>query len=350
MFALNKQNYARYGLLYVHSLENIEETHPGCLELIQFKGLSVQGQNNYPCRTAIDQRGEQTINRDAKVSGGIKYFASASNSILKWTLNRAAQARNTEALYDLADVKRIDDIYKHNRPSVIIKSEKSIAKLHKVITEEYLNPFDPNMDASQLYNVSSGMPIEAEVSESILAVRKKGEKIYEEFVDERIRSTKTKIHEVIKRKKLILFRNIEKKVVLKVHSKHRLIEANRNVLGKLLALTAKSEKNIDFEQALKYPLHSLPLCIAFPDGARRTTPKSKFMEVILLCSNGPTYPKEVHLPEKTTTTYLVDLMALIRTMHGLFDTYHDLAMKLLICYQSGIVVLTLWQILIEIIL
>ena len=120
MFALNKQNYARYGSLYVNSLENLEETHPGCLELIKHKGISVQGQNKYPCRTAIDQRGEQTINRDAKVAGGIKYFASDSNSILKWTLNRAAQAKNTEALYDLAEIKRSDDIYKHNRPSQII--------------------------------------------------------------------------------------------------------------------------------------------------------------------------------------------------------------------------------------
>ena len=67
--------------------------------------LSVQGQEKYPCRVAIDQRGEQTISRDAKVSGGIKYFASDPNSILKWTLNRSAQAKHTEALYGLADIK-----------------------------------------------------------------------------------------------------------------------------------------------------------------------------------------------------------------------------------------------------
>ena len=65
----------------------------------------MQGQEKYLCRTAIDQRGEQTINRDAKTSGGIKYFASDPNAILKWTLNRSAQAKNTEALYDLANIK-----------------------------------------------------------------------------------------------------------------------------------------------------------------------------------------------------------------------------------------------------
>ena len=87
MFVLNKQNYARYGPIYVNSLENLEQMHPGCLELIQDKGLSVQVQDKYPCRPATDQRGEQTINRNAKVYGEIKFFASDSKQILKWTLN-----------------------------------------------------------------------------------------------------------------------------------------------------------------------------------------------------------------------------------------------------------------------
>ena len=134
MFALNKQNYARYGSLYVNSLENLEETHPGCLELIKHKGISSRTEQ---ASLQIDQRGEQTINRDAKVAGGTKYFTSDSNSILKWTLNRAAQERNTEALYDLAEIKHnrlSDDIYKHNRLSEIIKSEESVVKIHNVIS------------------------------------------------------------------------------------------------------------------------------------------------------------------------------------------------------------------------
>ena len=93
MFSLNKQNYSRYGSGYVNTLENLDDTDPGCRELIQDKGLSVQGQEKYLCRTAIDQRGEQTINRDAKTSGGIKYFATDPNAIVKWTLNRSTQAK-----------------------------------------------------------------------------------------------------------------------------------------------------------------------------------------------------------------------------------------------------------------
>ena len=43
-FALNFQNYARYGSIYVNTLENLDITHPGCLS---HKGLSVQAQERF---------------------------------------------------------------------------------------------------------------------------------------------------------------------------------------------------------------------------------------------------------------------------------------------------------------
>ena len=127
-FALKKQNYARYGTIYVHSLANAETTHPGCKKLLLNKGLSVQAQSRYPLRTSIDQLGEQTINRDAKTSGGIKSFASNKESILKWTLNHPYQAENTQALYEMAGIKRSTEDYKCTRPSEIIKSDHRVAK------------------------------------------------------------------------------------------------------------------------------------------------------------------------------------------------------------------------------
>ena len=112
--ALNLQNYARHGFIYVSTLENLDTTNPGCKELLSHKGLPVQAQERYACRIAIDQCGEQTINKDAKVAGGIKYFASDENAILKWTLNRPAQAISTDA-----DVNTSEEGYKSNQPSSI---------------------------------------------------------------------------------------------------------------------------------------------------------------------------------------------------------------------------------------
>ena len=67
-FALNKVNYARYGTYYVETLKQIDIRYPGLKPLLEKKGMSVQAQIAYPVRTAIYQRGEQSINRDAKAA------------------------------------------------------------------------------------------------------------------------------------------------------------------------------------------------------------------------------------------------------------------------------------------
>jgi hypothetical protein len=54
---------------YIYTLVNIDVLYPGLRELLETVGISVQGQSNYRLRTAIDQRGEQTINKDAKTTG-----------------------------------------------------------------------------------------------------------------------------------------------------------------------------------------------------------------------------------------------------------------------------------------
>ena len=65
-FAFNKTNHTRYGTWYVQTMKEIDDRYPGLKPLLQSNGLSVQAQTAYPIQTSIDQRGEQSINRDAK--------------------------------------------------------------------------------------------------------------------------------------------------------------------------------------------------------------------------------------------------------------------------------------------
>ena len=136
LFALNKTNYARYGAYYMLQLQNLYITHPGCKELVKCNSISFQGQHRYPLRTAIDQRGEQTLNKDAKSTSGIKSFASSSHSVTKWTLNRASQASITAKLKKFSNITKSDEIYKPLRPHQIVKSEKWTASLQNTISQD----------------------------------------------------------------------------------------------------------------------------------------------------------------------------------------------------------------------
>ena len=64
----------RYGSYYLHMLMNIDKMYPGMKKYIQLGGISAQGQTRHDLRTATDQRGEQTINKDAKTSGKYHKF------------------------------------------------------------------------------------------------------------------------------------------------------------------------------------------------------------------------------------------------------------------------------------
>ena len=68
-FLFNKTNYAWYGCYYVESLKQIDECYERLKPLLAANRLSVQGQKTHPLRISIDQRGEQTINRDDKTAG-----------------------------------------------------------------------------------------------------------------------------------------------------------------------------------------------------------------------------------------------------------------------------------------
>ena len=85
IFALNKTYYSSLGAYYIRILKAIELLYPGCKDLLSKTGLSIQAQDLYPHHIVIDQRGEQTINWDAKISGKLKKYYSSESSILKWT-------------------------------------------------------------------------------------------------------------------------------------------------------------------------------------------------------------------------------------------------------------------------
>ena len=136
-FALNLFNYARYGNYYLEIIKNMENNYPGLRNVLGNVGLYVQAQDRYPIKTAIDRRGEQTINRDAKTSGGIKAFSTNSSSVLKWCLNRSDQAMNSKALDSIAGLRMDNYCYKPLRSSQVLKSESLVNQVQEVLNNEY---------------------------------------------------------------------------------------------------------------------------------------------------------------------------------------------------------------------
>ena len=332
--SLDKQNYARYGAFYIKVLENIEIHYPGLKDLIKEKGTSIQGQEHVKLRTATDQRGEQTLNRDAKITGGIKCFSDDEKSILKWTLNRSEQAKNTSELFKFSGLKDHAVTLKGLRPSQILKSESCVKEVIHVLKNEYINPFGGDIGKSELYNLSSGVPLHRSIAESILSVRKVGITKYDESEKSRLISKEKPFHDPIKRNKVKLFKDSTVKNTIKTKDKETIIEVNRNILGKLLSITASSEHNIDFQKVLEYPLSPIPLSLAHPDGSRRTCTKSKLTEIIT--KHSLQHQPSIYTGENVGT-YIMDLMATLRTFNAIPETYELLTWRLFDMLPKGLI-------------
>ena len=129
----------------MHVLENLGNLYLG-EELLEDICISVQAQHRYPVCTTVDQCGEQTINHDAKTAGGIRNIVKDSIAVLKWCLNRSDQRTNTKAIFDMAKVCSASSSSNPLLPSQIIKSEKLVQCVTKVLGEDFVNFFDTMID------------------------------------------------------------------------------------------------------------------------------------------------------------------------------------------------------------
>jgi len=209
----------------------------------------------------------------------------------------------------MAGVSKQFNMYKPMRPSQILLSERKVGKVVKILEDEFINPFGVGYD--QLYNLSSGEEVADEQAANILDMYQYGIKKKQEFINTRIRcNVKT-------------FKSLNKSTV-KLQHFEATVEVNRNILGSLLAFSIENERVIDIAAALSYPLSQIPLSLATGDGNRRTTSKSKLTPLLI---NGVTLkdPKSDNSVKsvKENTTFIVDLMAAIRTMTNLPGTYEE---------------------------
>ena len=136
---------------------------------------------------------------------GTKSFATNENTVLKWCLNRTEQSKNTTALKVTCGLGMDPAMYKPMRPSQIIKSERDVQKILRVLIEDYINPFGLDVENKYLVCLSSGEPFSDEIADSILSVLRQGRILYEEFVEKSIKLGTVLFHDLIKKNSVKFF-------------------------------------------------------------------------------------------------------------------------------------------------
>ena len=219
------------------------------------------------------------------------------------------------------------------RPSEILKSNKMVENVIKALKTCFINPFDPSLDSTKLYNLVSGCPVKESVISSLLNIEAKGTELMCEF-EKRITADTppAKFFDPIKREPLKTFKDSALKVKIKSKAKKKELVFQRDVLGMLVAYSNKHEAGIDLQNVLSFPLAPVSIPLSTLDGAIRKTAKSKLFDAAmsdLEIVSGEAMPSTTRL-----YTYVLDLAATIRSLVGTMSTIRDLAHRILAMVPS----------------
>ena len=121
-----------------------------------------------------------------------------------------------------------------------------------------------------------------------------------------------------------------KNTTIKRNNVSKTIDINWNILGKLIALSAKNNKAIDYENALKHPLCPIPLSFVSADDSQRKTTKSKLMEEMSKKAASNMSYLKTNVPAKNNVSaFIVDLMPCIRQLTEIPSTYEEVTLNIL---------------------
>ena len=259
-------------------------------------------------------------------TGGIRNFSHQEQTYEKWVLNRPLQAKIVESLMSMSDLDKVSsNPRKCLRPHEIKKSEEKVSKILQVMTEDFLSPFSPDLDKTKLYNLASGKPLPDDVATHLLSVEERGKLLFHDFNNRLCNEEDTNLllFDPIKRVPWKGFADAEKKVKIKAKSKAKDVEVQRDILGQLVAISTANKAAVDVDKALEYPLAPVPLSLATSDGSRRKTCKSKLLDAAL-----SSVVADIDITDDASC-YIIDLVATIRSIVRVPNTFRDLALKLL---------------------
>ena len=195
----------------------------------------------------------------------------------------------------------------------------------EVLKEDFINPFNSSLDRDKLYNLASGRPLPDSIAEELLGSYERGKEMFSMF-QKRLEIGEEEaagFFDPIKRCPWKGFGDAEKKIKVTAKGKSKDIAVQRDILGLLVASSYEEQSSVDIDKALSFPLAPVPLSLATCDGNRRTTAKSTLLDAEL-----SSIVTELDSLDEAQI-YAFDVIAAVRSIGVVPDTFRDLARKLL---------------------
>ena len=288
-FAKGGQNYARYLAWYDMFLCNIEVSHPGATELLQHGAISVARSLIPGCREEVDKTMEETFMKFAKcraggTGAGITGLLRNYSAYQRWIQTSSERSKYYEATLQMCGIERSSGTAHHDTfPAAIRMSEDAVQRTLDAF-EGFLNPFNLD-DPSQLYIISSGVAVPADIADDIIKVEDIGFVEKEKFITERLLKNGPVVKDFfdpVSKPKLRSFDACNSITKLKTSQGNVIQYKEQGDLAfKLLIKSQDLEEPITIEELMTYSLTSIPHALGTPDGFMNKTMKSKSVKYLL---------------------------------------------------------------------
>ena len=304
LHALGHPNYSRY-LTYQHvMLSTLHEKNPKAWEELLNNGFggSLSGQ---PFSTEHgDLIIEMTINKEVKVRGGPMQggYSTDLKSMNRFVKNTHHMAKLRAALKKKLKILTSSN-HKETTSSGKRTHEKMIVRMLDQL-KRYLNPFDEQA----VRNFKTGEVISEKVINGLLGCSALGEELFQKFIQERLQpanpndsesTERVSFFAPLKNPKLDTGLKPEKKTAKVIN----VLKEDKQAFGLLVG------KSTSLTEAHSYPLTSVPLALASPDGDLRQSAEASLRNHLMDATNA------VEDDALLKATWIIDGMAIICSMN-----------------------------------
>lgn len=277
-FALNQPNYARWCIIYLSNLIKLNIEHSPLLQEFRKGAFGIRRTEANFARSPVDLTLEQTINADASNQLTNNLTANSVSARQRWALSHSMRTKILTAVKENIGLSVQADTLHSLQKSKIQKDRKNVESIIQTI-KSTMNPFDSNIDKNILFNISTGKAASSDVTEFLINVKKNGNDQKSNFITE-CSSNSERFESPIKRNVILNFASecTTKEQVSKDRSQKVLLKMERDIFGRLLAISL--EKKVNIEHCLSFPLAPMPPALFTCAGEMIKTNKSTLAKTL----------------------------------------------------------------------
>ena len=208
-FALDHFHYARWLSVHISDMTMLETTNSGVYEAFNEFGCFVVSRSKRSFSSmGLDQRHEQH-NKDIKGDVGVLGLTEDQDKLQRWMVCGPEVARAV-AEFESSSVLQKEETTTFRHHEQTLAFQKRFSKHVNSMTEEFQKLGNPFMDfyGEELVQISTRDIIDGAVVKTVRTIEDLGKQAYNEFIEERIKSSRKEIEDPVKKNKIPLFSTI----------------------------------------------------------------------------------------------------------------------------------------------